>query len=555
MVIIDEIHNFVQDAKNRIGLARIALNLSASRIGLTATPIWNGSKDFSEIIDLLQPDAMLENDVSKALKIQGKLSKLCFELYSESDDFSNTELLEEVASELGVEIEDICLDSAENRVKLAQRMIGLSPFSSWLTRTTAREVNSSRKRIIHEPILVDLNEEAGTSFWNQDTEELEETPSEKNVYNQIRDLLRHSSHRLQLDSMPSSFSNHIDCIKSKLNLSEQELQSIEELSNYLKELPRGGSKCNQIVKLVENSLQEEDCKGIVIFTHWQPTFATLKTALNRNESKLGFKLYSCNPKLDSENSEAIINKFQSHPGDEVPVILLTDKFKEGIDLFRANYMIHVDVPKNPLMVEQRIGRIDRLGQLSDTIHIFYVLLNQSNEHEYLEILKQRLEDFVSYFGIANPILPDDIGWKGKISSETIDLIKGKDFDSMANLSIEDKVMTKLCEEFEKEHTDLLRKEYSKLANELFQDLLASKPEQKEKSLLFPLKRETWGNFRELFAEGDNRLLGEAGKKGILDRNVNPKTRQFRLRTDNYGMPTNPDIRRRCVQLLMENQPA
>ena len=124
-------------------------------------------------------------------------------------------------------------------------------------------------------------------------------------------------------------------------------------------------------------------------------------------------------------------------------------------------MIHVDVPKNPLMVEQRIGRIDRLGQLSDTIHIFYVLLNQSNEHEYLEILKQRLEDFVSYFGIANPILPDDIGWKGKISSETIDLIKGKDFDSMANLSIEDKVMTKLCEEFEKEHTDLLRKEYSK----------------------------------------------------------------------------------------------
>ena len=67
------------------------------------------------------------------------------------------------------------------------------------------------------------------------------------MYNQIRDLLRHSSHRLQLDSMPSSFSNHIDCIKSKLNLSEQELQSIEELSNYLKELPRGGSKCNQIV--------------------------------------------------------------------------------------------------------------------------------------------------------------------------------------------------------------------------------------------------------------------------------------------------------------------
>ena len=58
-------------------------------------------KDFSEIIDLLQPDAMLENDVSKALKIQGKLSKLCFRLYSESDDFSNTELLEEVALNLG----------------------------------------------------------------------------------------------------------------------------------------------------------------------------------------------------------------------------------------------------------------------------------------------------------------------------------------------------------------------------------------------------------------------------------------------------------------------
>ena len=101
--------------------------------------------------------------------------------------------------------------------------------------------------------------------------------------------------------------------------------------------------------------------------------------------------------------------------------------EEGLNLQgKDRALIFFDLPFNANRIEQRIGRVDRLGQLSDKIHIFYVLLNQSNEHEYLEILKQRLEDFVSYFGIANPILPDDIGWKGKISSETIDLIKGKD---------------------------------------------------------------------------------------------------------------------------------
>ena len=132
-------------------------------------------------------------------------------------------------------------------------------------------------------------------------------------------------------------------------------------------------------------------------------------------------------------------KFQSYEGPKKPVILVTDKFSEGRDLFNANYMIHVDVPQNPLKVEQRIGRIDRMGQQSDTIYVQYVLINQSTEHHQLKILKQRLVQFSTYFGVANSILPDDIGFEGELDPSMVEQIRGNDLESMSQLSIDDKL--------------------------------------------------------------------------------------------------------------------
>ena len=556
LVIIDEIHNFVQSAKNRIGLAKIALNLSSARIGLTATPIWNGMNDFSEIIDLLQPNGETSESVEKDLELQGRLSKLCFSLYDQKSDIEDLKReLNQLSNDLNMEIgKDYEIQSKEGRVDLAQSLIQHSPFSSWLIRTTAREVSSSRQRKIHNPILVDLRNDSGEEYYDENTGKIESSLSEFQAYCQIRDLLKHASHKLQLDSMPSSFANHLDDIKSKLNLSSESYREIEFLSNGLKETVNKESKCKAIINQVRENIAKDDCNGVVIFTHWLPTFVKLASELEKVEKKMNMKLFACNPKLDEESLESLIHRFQSHKGDETPVVLVTDKFKEGIDLYKANYMIHVDVPTNPLLVEQRIGRIDRMGQKSDTIHIFYVLINQSREHECLEILKRRLEQFADYFGVANPILPEDIGWKGQISKGTIELIKGEDFDSMSHLSIDDKLMTKLCKEFAKNVSDPLRGTYSGLVHALFDELLQSEKTLLDDKLSYPVGKENWRGFVEKFSGGDARLKGQSGKPGVLANRVNKAERRFKIQLDGYRVPKQQDIRRRCIQLLHEGSP-
>ena len=236
------------------------------------------------------------------------------------------------------------------------------------------------------------------------------------------------------------------------------------------------------------NLAHEDCRGVVIFTHWHPTFARLDEELGKIEQELDIRFFSANPNFDNETLDEIVMKFQSYEGPKKPVILVTDKFSEGRDLFNANYMIHVDVPQNPLKVEQRIGRIDRMGQQSDTIYVQYVLINQSTEHHQLEILKRRLVQFSTYFGVANSILPDDIGFEGELDPSMVEQIRGNDLESMSQLSIDDKLMTQLGERYAYEFNDPLREKYSHLVFDLFNRFLSQEGRMQDNILVYDLNR-------------------------------------------------------------------
>jgi len=552
LVVIDEIHNFVQSAKNRKGLADIALSITDSRIGLTATPIWNGLNDFDEIVKMLKPEGFEQFEIEKNLLLQGTLSRLSAQLYSnDSDiDYLSTELSKfEEFQHIPIEEK---LESENGRMLLAQGLLELSPFSSWLIRTTAREVTGFRERIIHDPILVDLEQESGNEFYNPDTSEIESTPSELEIHRNIRNLLKYPVHKRQLDSLPTAYSMHLEKILNHFDASVK--SEIQKLSNYLRDLPQGGSKSKEILRLLEQNLSEEDCLGVVIFTHWHPTFNKLKSQLEAVRNKYDFEFFSADPVLDDEQLDDIVGEFQGYEGPKKPVILVTDKFSEGRDLFNANYMIHIDVPQNPLKVEQRIGRIDRMGQQSNVVHVQYVLINQSSEHHYLEILKRRLDEFSTYFGVANSILPDDVGFDGELDESMVEQIRGNDLDSMSHLTIDDKIMTQLSERYAYEFSDQFRALYSGLVKNLFDNLLTRNGELNHSNLIYNIGKDNWKRFVINFSDNDARLRGQSGTQGVLARRVNRQDKTFIIKLDSYGLPVQYDIRRKCIEHLFRASP-
>jgi superfamily II DNA or RNA helicase len=89
---------------------------------------------------------------------------------------------------------------------------------------------------------------------------------------------------------------------------------------------------------------------------------------------------------------------------QVTVLLATDAASEGLNLQSCSYLINYDMPWNPMRVEQRIGRIDRLGQPRDVVHIRSYFIPRTVEESVYRALAGRIDNFSALLGNLQPIL-------------------------------------------------------------------------------------------------------------------------------------------------------
>jgi superfamily II DNA or RNA helicase len=89
---------------------------------------------------------------------------------------------------------------------------------------------------------------------------------------------------------------------------------------------------------------------------------------------------------------------------EADVLLCTDAAAEGLNFQFCGALINYDLPWNPMRVEQRIGRIDRVGQEYPKIRIVNLQYEDTIETEVYRVLQQRIGFFTSVVGKLQPIL-------------------------------------------------------------------------------------------------------------------------------------------------------
>jgi len=88
------------------------------------------------------------------------------------------------------------------------------------------------------------------------------------------------------------------------------------------------------------------------------------------------------------------------------LILGTDAASEGINLQRLGTLINLDLPWNPTRLEQRKGRIQRIGQVRDAVLVFNMRYRDSVEDRVHELLSDRLENIFQMFGQVPDVLED-----------------------------------------------------------------------------------------------------------------------------------------------------
>lgn len=89
---------------------------------------------------------------------------------------------------------------------------------------------------------------------------------------------------------------------------------------------------------------------------------------------------------------------------EITVLLANDAASEGLNLQACSFLVNYDMPWNPMRAEQRIGRIDRIGQIAPLVHVRNYFIPDTVEERVYELLADRIDNFSDLLGDLQPIL-------------------------------------------------------------------------------------------------------------------------------------------------------
>lgn len=176
----------------------------------------------------------------------------------------------------------------------------------------------------------------------------------------------------------------------------QEIASWSDLLNY--DFEKNDSKLAQLRAL----LQSEPKEKIIIFCYYRGTLAYLRKKLE--ESGEAVALIHGGIPVEQRWSE--IDSFRLPKGPRI--LLASEVGSEGIDLQFCRILINYDLPWNPMRVEQRIGRIDRVGQTAQRLSIVNFKIHDTIEERIHERLHEKLEKFSNSLGDLDEVLGKEV---------------------------------------------------------------------------------------------------------------------------------------------------
>jgi hypothetical protein len=128
-------------------------------------------------------------------------------------------------------------------------------------------------------------------------------------------------------------------------------------------------------------------RKLIIFTEYKDTLAYL---LDRITSVLGNQQAVITIHGGTNRDERRKNQEEFRNNPDVLVLIATDAAGEGVNLQNANLMVNYDLPWNPNRLEQRFGRIHRIGQ-TEVCHLWNIVVNQTREGEVFQRLLDKLD--------------------------------------------------------------------------------------------------------------------------------------------------------------------
>jgi superfamily II DNA or RNA helicase len=143
----------------------------------------------------------------------------------------------------------------------------------------------------------------------------------------------------------------------------------------------------------------------IVFTEYRDTLLHVARVLTARLSELpGTAMGVLHGGLGRDERRLVLDDFRSR---RRPILLATDAGGQGLNLHQTcRVVVNLELPWNPMRLEQRIGRVERIGQ-ARRVHAFHLILNDSGEARIFERLKRRIEQARQDIDVTDPLSPRD----------------------------------------------------------------------------------------------------------------------------------------------------
>ena len=449
LVIVDEAHHIRNPKTFAYAAVKQFCDNAEAVVFLTATPVQLEYDDLYVMMNLLRPDLIINKDTFHNMADPNEfINKAAAVIRNKKDNWEN-EALEAlnyafdqtnwgklVLSKNPV-AESIITTlvtgniSDDNRVKLISDVENLHTFSNLISRTRRRDIGeftlrkattvtvdfTPEQKKLHDEILKITHEILSTVHCTNNTKFMMTTIRRQTasclfgLVPLLRDIL--SKHVDEIIDELYIEDDIIDEENDSRVLHDEVIERINRIVEYAENMSEYDPKLIRLVEII-NEKQKSEKNKIMIFSSFRHTLKYLYGKLKDEGLRVGL----IHGDIPDEERRELRQRFE-YDGENsyaLDILLFSEVGCEGLDYQFCDCMVNYDLPWNPMRIEQRIGRIDRNGQHSESISIFNMVTPGTVDYDIYDRCTSRIGVFKQSIGDCEEIL-------GSLSSDIIKIVE------------------------------------------------------------------------------------------------------------------------------------
>jgi SNF2 family DNA or RNA helicase len=429
VVVVDEAHHGRNPATQTAELLQALGRIGGTVLFLTATPLQLSTRDLFTLLQSLRPTEFRDPSVfDEMLRSHSRVHRASAIVRSATPEqlpraadelraiFAQGDTIEDPLA-AGV-VGDLLAQAPIDRrawVELERRIQDLHPLASILTRTRKREVQENaptRRAAVFRCQWTEEEDRAYQALVAGSTRG--GWIGERLTLGQIQRARQAASsiHAAILSGRGSAIVNVDDEASEITDILPSEAAGVgggEATGRTLPNLPRRDSKFEKLLEVLRAAREEDVNAKVLIFTFFVGTAKYVAERLTKaGYSSLWIAGEVTSDPRHADRDERGRRLRQFAEDNQISVLVSTEVGSEGLDFQFCHHLVNYDLPWNPMVVEQRIGRIDRYGQKSKVVHIHNLVADGTVEDRILLRLYERIGIFRESIGELEIILGDTI---------------------------------------------------------------------------------------------------------------------------------------------------